>query len=327
MQKYSGIGGQAVIEGIMMRNGGQYSIAARKENGEIALTVRPYKSIIPGKTIWKIPLLRGVVSFIDSLVVGVSSLMWSADQAVEEDEKGEDGQPLPEKTEEEKAKEERQWKWIMTGTVIFSVCFSIALFMLLPFFIAGLLRKAGASDVLVNFIEAILRLAIFLGYMLLISRMKDIQRVFAYHGAEHKCINCIESGLDLNVENVMKSSRQHRRCGTSFLLIVISISIIVFLILGLFQLQSGWTRLLWRLILIPVIAGVSFEILRYAGSHEGKCINQLVKPGLALQKLVTREPDEEECEVAIKAVEAVFDWRAWQGKDGAAAKSDGADAK
>ena len=196
-----------------------------------------------------------------------------------------------------------------------------------PVLSRGTFQKAGASDVLVNFIEAILRLAIFLGYMLLISRMKDIQRVFAYHGAEHKCINCIESGLDLNVENVMKSSRQHRRCGTSFLLIVISISIIAFLILGLFGIQSGLERLLWRLILIPVIAGVSFEILRYAGSHEGKCINQLVKPGLALQKLVTREPDEEECEVAIKAVEAVFDWRAWQGKDGADAKPDGADAK
>ena len=150
--------------------------------------------------------------------------------------------------------------------------------------------------------------------MLLISRMKDIQRVFAYHGAEHKCINCIESDLDLTVENVMKSSRQHRRCGTSFLLIVISISIITFLILGLFDIKSRLWRLLWRLILIPVIAGVSYELLRYAGCHEGPVINQLVKPGLALQKLVTREPDEKECEVAIAAVEAVFDWRAWQNK-------------
>jgi uncharacterized protein YqhQ len=163
-------------------------------------------------------------------------------------------------------------------------------------------------------VEALLRLAIFLAYMLLISRMKDIQRVFAYHGAEHKCINCIESDLDLTVENVMKSSRQHRRCGTSFLLIVISISIITFLILGLFDIKSRLWRLLWRLILIPVIAGVSYELLRYAGCHEGPVINQLVKPGLALQKLVTREPDEKECEVAIAAVEAVFDWRAWQNK-------------
>jgi uncharacterized protein YqhQ len=310
MQKNSGIGGQAVIEGIMMRNGDQYSIAARKENGEIALEKRPYKSIIPGKTVWKIPLIRGMISFIDSLVVGVSSLMWSADQAVEEEE-GEGEKP---KTAEEQAKEERTWKVMMTGTVIFSVCFSIVLFMLLPFWIAGLLRGAGASNVLVHLVEALLRLGIFLAYMLLISRMKDIQRVFAYHGAEHKCINCIESDLDLTVENVMKSSRQHRRCGTSFLLIVISISIITFLILGLFDIKSRLWRLLWRLILIPVIAGVSYELLRYAGCHEGPVINQLVKPGLALQKLVTREPDEKECEVAIAAVEAVFDWRAWQNK-------------
>ena len=314
MQKNSGIGGQAVIEGIMMRNGDRYSIAARKPNGEIAMEVKPYRSVIPGKAVWKIPLLRGVVSFIDSLVIGVSCLMWSADQAVEEEETDENGKPLPPKTAEEQAKEDRQWKWLMTGTVIFSVCFSIGLFMLLPFFLAGLLRRAGAGDVLINFVEAILRLAIFLCYMLLISRMKDIQRVFAYHGAEHKCINCIEHDLDLTVENVMKSSRQHRRCGTSFLLIVISISIVTFLILGLFGIRSKLWRLLWRLILIPVIAGVSYEILRYAGCHEGKIINQLVKPGLALQKLVTREPDEKECEVAIAAVEAVFDWKKWQGK-------------
>jgi uncharacterized protein YqhQ len=261
--------------------------------------------------VWKIPLVRGVISFIDSLVVGVSSLMWSADQAVEEEEK-EDEKP---KTAEEQAKEERTWKVMMTVTVIFSVCFSIVLFMLLPFWIAGLLRNAGASNVLVHLVEAVLRLAIFLAYMLLISRMKDIQRVFAYHGAEHKCINCIESDLDLTVENVMKSSRQHRRCGTSFLLIVISISIITFLILGLFDIKSRLWRFLWRLILIPVIAGVSYELLRYAGCHEGPVINQLVKPGLALQKLVTREPDEKECEVAIAAIEAVFDWKTWQNKN------------
>ncbi len=309
MQKNSGIGGQAVIEGIMMRNGAQYSIAARKPDGEIALEVRPYKSIIPGERVWQIPLLRGVVSFIDSMVVGVTSLMWSADQAVEDEE-----EEKQKKTKQEQEKDERMWKLLLTGTVIFSVAFSIALFMLLPFFLAGALRRAGVSDVMVNFLEAILRLAIFLCYMLAISRMKDIQRVFSYHGAEHKCINCIEHDLDLTVENVMKSSRQHRRCGTSFLLIVISISIITFLILGFFNIQSGIWRLLWRLILIPVIAGISYELLRYAGCHEGGIINQLVKPGLALQKLVTREPDEAECEVAIAAIEAVFDWKEWQGK-------------
>ena len=315
MQKNSGIGGQAVIEGIMMRNGEEYSIACRKPDGEIAIVERPFKSILPWKKVNKIPLLRGVVAFIDSLVVGVSSLMWSADQAVEEEETGEDGKPAPPKSKEQQEKEDRQWKWLMTGTVIFSVCFSVLLFMLLPFWLAGLIRNTGAPEVLANFLEAILRLAIFLGYMLLISRMKDIQTVFAYHGAEHKCINCIENDLDLNVENVMKSSRQHRRCGTSFLLIVICISIIVFLLLGFAGIQSRLWKLLWRIILIPVIAGVSFEALRYAGSHEGGIVDQLVKPGLALQKLVTREPNESECEVAIAAIEKVFDWRKWQGKE------------
>ncbi len=313
MQKNSGIGGQAVMEGIMMRNADRYSISVRKPNGEIETKVDDYRSVCPWKGVWKVPLLRGVVSFIDSLVVGMSSLMFSADIAAEEDT-DESGNPLPEKTEAEKAKDDRLWKVLMTVTVIISIGFSVVLFMLLPFWLAGLMRKAGVPDVGVNLAEALLRIAIFLTYMLLISRMKDIQRVFAYHGAEHKCINCIESGMDLTVENVMKSSRQHRRCGTSFLLIVVCISVIAFLILGLFGIRSGLWRFLWRIILIPVIAGVSYEILRYGGSHDGKCINLLVQPGLRMQLLVTREPDEKMCEVAITAIESVFDWRVWQGK-------------
>ncbi len=316
MQKNSGIGGQAVMEGIMMRNADRYSISVRKPNGEIEIKTDDYKSICPWKGVWKVPLLRGVISFVDSLVVGMSSLMFSADIAAEEDETDENGAPAPEKTEAEKARDDRLWKVLMTVTVIISIGFSVVLFMLLPFFLSGLMRKAGAPEVWVSLAEAVLRLVIFLAYMLLISRMKDIQRVFAYHGAEHKCINCIESGMDLTVENVMKSSRQHRRCGTSFLLIVISISIIAFLILGLFGIRTGLMRFVWRIILIPLIAGVSYEILRYGGSHDGKCINALVKPGLKMQLLVTREPDEKMCEVAISAIEAVFDWRAWQGKPG-----------
>lgn len=311
MQRNSGIGGQAVIEGIMMRNQDRYSIAARRPDGEIETVVKPYKSVIPVKHIEKIPILRGVASFIDSLVVGISSLMWATDIAAadEEEEKAA-------KTEEQIKKEEKQWQWIMTGTVIFSVCFSVVLFMLLPYWIAGLLRRAGTPEVWINLAEALLRLVIFFLYMVIISRMKDIQRVFGYHGAEHKCINCIEGGKDLTVENVMKSSRQHRRCGTSFLLIVVCISVVAFLILGLFGIKSRLWRLLWRLILIPVIAGVSYEFLRYAAGHEGRCINVLVKPGLALQKLVTREPDEKMCEVAIRAIEEVFDWKAWQKAQG-----------
>ena len=319
-QHNSGIGGQAVLEGIMMRNRDQYSIAARKENGQIEKVVRPYKSIIPIKGIEKIPVLRGVESFIDSLVVGVSSLMWAADVVAEETE-GEDGKPLPEKTEEEKKKDERLWNLMMTGTVIFSIAFSVCLFMLLPFWLAGFLRKTGLSDVWVNLLEAILRMVIFLLYMLLISRMKDIQRVFAYHGAEHKCINCIEHNMELTPENVMKCSRQHKRCGTSFMLIVICFSIIVFLILGLFDIKSRLWRLLWRLILIPVIAGFSYELLRFAAISDSKIVCTLTKPGLALQKLVTREPDRDMCEVAITAIEAVFDWKEWQEKSFGAAET------
>ena len=312
-QHNSGIGGQAVLEGIMMRNQNQYSIAARRDDGVIELVVKPYRTIIPIKGIEKIPILRGVESFIDSLVVGVSSLMWAADVVAEETQ-GEDGKPLPEKSEEEKKKDERAWNLMMTGTVIFSIAFSVCLFMLLPFWLAGFLRNAGLSDVWVNVIEAFLRILIFLVYMLLISRMKDIQRVFGYHGAEHKCINCIEHGMELTPENVMKCSRQHKRCGTSFMLIVICCSVIVFLILGMFHIESRLWRLLWRLILIPVIAGLSYELLRYAAISDSKLVCTLTKPGLALQKLVTREPDREMCEVAIKAIEAVFDWKEWQKK-------------
>lgn len=322
MQKNSGIGGQAVIEGIMMRNGDNYSIAVRKESGEISTCVKPYKSICGWKGVWKVPILRGVVSFVDSLVVGITSLTWSADEAVEEEDsvdakEGKTSKPLTEEElKKQQEKEDRAWKWMMAGTVVFAIAFSVVLFMLLPFWLAGLLRNAGISDVLVNLAEAVLRLLIFFAYMLLISRMKDIQRTFSYHGAEHKCINCIEHNLALNVENVKASSRQHRRCGTSFMLIVIVISVIAFLILGLFGIESRLWRFLWRLILIPIIAGVSYELLRYAGSHENGVVNTLVKPGLALQKLVTREPDDAMCEVAITAVEAVFDWRAWQAEHG-----------
>ena len=312
LQKNCGIGGQAVIEGIMMRNGGEYSVACRKADGTVAMKKEPFRSVLPSEKAGKIPMVRGVVAFIDSLVVGISCLMYSADVSSEEET---DSEADTEKTEQQKKKEKREWNLVMTGTVVFSIAFSVVLFMLLPFWIAGLLGRVGASTVLINVTEALLRVLIFLGYMLLISRMKDIQRVYAYHGAEHKCINCIEHGYDLTVENVMKSSRQHRRCGTSFLLIVICISVVAFLILGIFDIRSRAMRPLWRLILIPVIAGISYEILRYAGSHEGPVINALVKPGLMLQKLVTREPDEDMCAVAISAVEAVFDWRAWQEKN------------
>ncbi len=309
MQKSSNIGGQAVMEGIMMRAGDKYSIGVRKPNGEIELTVRPYKSICSWKGAMKVPILRGVISFIDSMVVGISSLTWSAEFAAEDEEEA-----AKVKTEAEKKKEKRTWDIAMAGTVVFAIAFSVGLFILLPYFLAGILRGAGVPEVWVSVAEALLRVAIFLLYMFLISRMKDIQRVFAYHGAEHKCINCVENGWDLTVENVLRASRRHKRCGTSFLLIVIVISVICFFFVGLLGIRTPLFRLLTRLLLIPLIAGVAFEFLRLAGSSDHPVVCTLAKPGLALQGLVTREPDGQMVEVAIAAVNAVFDWREFQGK-------------
>ena len=309
MQQSSGIGGQAVLEGIMMRNGAKYAIAVRRPDKEIEVDVRDYKSVLGIKNVEKIPILRGVSAFLDSLVIGTSCTMWSAKFYDDEEEPGEEKK---EKTEAEKKKEEKQWNFLMTGTVVFSIVLAVGLFILLPYFLSRILRQFGVSETLVLLTEAVLRIVIFLAYMLLISRMKDIQRVFSYHGAEHKCINCIEHGLPLTAENVLKSSRQHKRCGTSFLLIVVVISVICFLLLGLLGITSPLWRVLVRILLIPVIAGISYELLRYAGSHDNACINFLVAPGLALQKLVTREPDKDMAEVAIRAVESVFDWESWE---------------
>lgn len=307
--KSSNIGGQAVMEGIMMRCQDRYSVGVRKPDGEIEVKVEPYKSWGKEKKLWKLPVFRGVLSFFESLVVGMKCLMYSASFLEEEEEEKASKEQL---TEEEKKKKdqkiEKQEQWMMYGTVAFSVILSIALFILLPYFIAGFLRHITKSEVLISVAEACVRMLLFLGYLLLISRMKDIQRVFMYHGAEHKCINCVEHGLELNVENVMKSSREHKRCGTSFLLFVMIVSIIFFLFI---RVSSPWLRVVVRLLLLPVIAGVSYEIIRLAGRSDNWFVTMLSKPGLALQRLTTREPEPEMAEVAIKAVEAVFDWKAY----------------
>lgn len=307
--KSSNIGGQAVMEGIMMRSGDQYSVGVRKPDGEIEVKVEPYKSWAKDKKLWKLPVFRGVVSFFESLVVGMKCLTYSASFYEDEEE---EQKKKEEMTREEKdraeAKKEKQDQWIMYGTVAFSVILSVALFIMLPYFLASLLRKVTQSEGVIAVAEACVRMLLFLGYLFLISRMKDIQRVFMYHGAEHKCINCIEHGLELNVENVMKSSREHKRCGTSFLLFVMIVSIIFFLFI---RVSSPWLRVAVRLLLMPVIAGVSYEIIRLAGRSENPVVMLLSKPGLALQKLTTREPEPDMVEVAIEAVEAVFDWKAY----------------
>lgn len=302
--KPSGIGGQAVIEGIMMRNKDKYSIAVRKPDNDIEVTVRDCK-VLTEKYKWMgYPIIRGVVSFIDSLVTGISTINYSA--SFYDD---------PEEQKKTKADEigkslfkDKFESVLMAFTVILSVFIAVGLFMLLPYFVSRLVKGYVASKTLLNFIEGLVRVAIFILYLLVISLMKDIKRTFMYHGAEHKCINCIENGARLTTENVMNSSRYHKRCGTSFLFIVMFISVVFFIFI---RVDNTALQIVIRLLLVPVIAGVSYEFIRWAGKNDNGFTMVLSKPGMWLQKLTTREPDEDMVEVAIKAVEEVFDWKAF----------------
>ena len=300
------------MEGIMMRHKDKYATAVRRPDKEIEVKVEDYKCIFGKSQFWKKPIIRGVVSFVDSLVVGTKCLMYSAEIAGDEEDEEEE-QKKAHLTEEERAaqkeKEDKQFKWLLYITVAISIVVSVAAFMLLPYALASLLQKAGASEFLITIAEAFVKLFLFMGYMILISRMKDIQRTFMYHGAEHKCINCVEHGMPLTVENVMASSRQHKRCGTSFLFLVMIVSIFLHFIFVL--VPVFWVRLLGRLLMVPVVAGISFEIIQWAGRTDSKVASVLSKPGLAMQKLTTKEPTPDMVEVAIKAVEAVFDWKTY----------------
>ena len=310
--KSSNIGGQAVMEGIMMRHKDVYSVAVRKPDKEIEVKVEDYKSILKCQGLQKLPIIRGVFNFIDSLVVGTKCLMYSATFFEDEEDLKKREQLEGEEKEKELAKKEKADKALMTGTVILSIVLSVGLFMVLPYLLASLLHRVGVSETGVTLAEAAVRIILFLSYMLLISKMQDIQRVFMYHGAEHKCINCVEHGLPLNVENVMKSSRFHKRCGTSFLFFVIIISIIFFLgFFAVVPIKTMWLRVLVRILLVPVIAGISYEVIRLAGNSDNSIVAFFSKPGMALQKLTTKEPTPDMAEVAIKAVEAVFDWKAY----------------
>lgn len=299
--KSSNIGGQAVLEGIMMRNGGRYSVAVRKTDGEIAVDVQDYRSVIPWKAPLKIPFIRGIFNFVDSLVLGMRTLMYSA--SFFEEEEGE------ELTEAEAAKQEKQEKMIMYVTMAAAVVIAAALFMVLPYFLSSFVEKYTSSRAAMTIFEGVIRVAIFLLYIFFISRTKDIKRTFMYHGAEHKCINCIEHGLELNVENVRKSSKQHKRCGTSFLFFVMIVSIIFCFFITT---DSQVLRVVIRIALFPLIAGVSYEIIRLAGNSDNFLVNLLSRPGMWVQNMTTKEPDDSMIEVGIRAVEEVFDWRAWQ---------------
>lgn len=299
--KSSNIGGQAVLEGVMMKNGDQYAVAVRKPDGEIALQKEVYDGIVKWKKLTKIPFVRGIFSFVDSLVLEMKTLSYSASFFEEEEEE--------ELTEKEAAKKEKQENLIMGITMACSVVIAVAIFMVLPYLLSNLLKPFVPGRFARTVIEGIVRIVLFIVYILLISKMKDIQRVFMYHGAEHKCINCIEHGMDLTVENVRKSSKQHKRCGTSFLFFVLFVSIIVCFFITT---ESPVLRVLLRIALLPVIAGISYEIIRLAGNTEHPVVELLSKPGLALQNLTTKEPDDDMIEVAICSVEAVFDWKKYQ---------------
>lgn len=314
--KSSGIGGQAVIEGVMMKNKNRYAVAVRKPDNEIEVMVKETDMLSDKYKILKVPVIRGVYNFIASLATGMSTLTYSAGFYSEEDESDHtDKKSVEEKSAEKKSAKEKngkendkQDKLIMAGTVALSVVLAVLVFMIAPYCVSRLFSLFLKNETAIILIEGLVRLVFFIIYVKMISLMNDIKRVFMYHGAEHKCINCVEHGMELTVENVMASSKEHKRCGTSFLLLVMCISMVFFMFI---RVSSPFLRLLFRLLLIPVIAGVSYEVLRYAGNTDSKFMDIVSRPGLMLQRLTTKEPDEAMVEVAIASVEAVFDWRAY----------------
>ncbi len=308
--KSSGIGGQAVLEGIMMKNKDKYAVAVRKPDNEIALDVKDYKGLTKGNKILNLPFVRGVFNFIDSMVLGIKTLTYSAEFFEEEEKLTED--TVADKAVKSVFKEKTE-SVLMGLTVFVSILLSVALFIVLPYLISDFVTRVISinSNALVAVVEGVVRIMIFILYIVLISKMKDIQRVFMYHGAEHKCINCIENGYELNVDNVRISSRLHKRCGTSFLLLVMFFSIVSFIIISVLlpEEASRLTKVGVRLLLIPFIASLSYEVIRLAGRSENILVKIISYPGMMLQKLTTKEPEDAMIEVAIVSVEAVFDWK------------------
>ena len=296
------IGGQAVIEGVMMKNKDQYAVAVRKPDQTIETKVEIYESLGERIPFFRIPIVRGVVNFIESLVIGMKTLTYSASFYEEDEETQKDSQA-------EKAAKKGGEGILMFFSVMISVILAVGLFILLPAWISEYIRHGIDNNVVVALLEGVIRLAIFLLYVFAISQMKDIKRVFMYHGAEHKTINCLEAGVPLTPENVMKFSRFHKRCGTSFLFLVMIISILFFMVMNV---DSAVLRIVLRLLLVPVIAGVSYEVLRLAGKNDSLIIKIISAPGLWVQRMTTREPELDMLEVAIASVEGVLDWRAYQ---------------
>ena len=296
------IGGQAVIEGVMMKNMDRYAVSVRKPNGKIETKVEECVSFAEKHPLFQLPVFRGMANFLESMVIGMKTLNYSASFYEDEEEQTES------RTEQllEKILGEKAEKIIMGIVLVFSLAISIGLFMILPYIASEALGKLIRNEYVILFMEGIIRIAIFLGYIVLISRMEDIKRVFMYHGAEHKTINCLEAGVPVTPENVDNFSRLHKRCGTSFIFIVMIISMVFFFFI---RVDTIWLRIVLRLLFLPLVAGVSYEFIRLAGSSDHPLVQIFSKPGLALQKLTTKEPDHSMIEVAIASVEGVFDWR------------------
>ena len=296
------IGGQAVIEGVMMKNMDRYAVSVRKPNGKIETKVEECVSFAEKHPLFQLPVFRGMANFLESMVIGMKTLNYSASFYEDEEEQTES------RTEQllEKILGEKAEKIIMGIVLVFSLAISIGLFMILPYIASEALGKLIRNEYVILFMEGIIRIAIFLGYIVLISRMEDIKRVFMYHGAEHKTINCLEAGVPLTPENVDNFSRLHKRCGTSFIFIVMIISMVFFFFI---RVDTIWLRIVLRLLFLPLVAGVSYEFIRLAGSSDHPLVQIFSKPGLALQRLTTKEPDHSMIEVAIASVEGVFDWR------------------
>lgn len=318
--KSSGIGGQAVLDGVMMRYKEKIAVAVRKPDGSIEVGTQVSYTPSQKHKFFRLPIIRGIVSFIYSLVIGIKTLSYSADFDLEEEEQNISAKANTDVTQvkETKMEEKETSKGevaLLSVSMVLGLIIALVLFLFLPYWISDLIVRFTGLDspTLLAIIEGVLKLAIFIGYIAAISLMKDIKRTFMYHGAEHKCINCIETGHELTVDNVMAASRQHRRCGTSFIIYVLVLSIIFFIFI---RFDKTWLRVLVRLLLIPIIAGVSYEFIQWAGNSDSKAAAILSKPGLWVQGLTTREPDREMAEVGIASVEAVFDWRGYLREQG-----------
>lgn len=297
---YSGIGGQAVLEGVMMRNNSQYAVAVRRPDGEIAVDVESCRRGTQGNSLKKLPIIRGIFNFIDSLVLGMKVLNFSSSFYEEEEEETKFDKAM------KKLLGNRAEKVITTLVMFFAIAIAVGIFIVAPYLICCLFEKYIRNSSLMMILEGCIRIVFFLLYAGGISMIKDIRRVYQYHGAEHKCINCIERGRPLNVGNVMRSSRLHKRCGTSFIFFVLLVSIVLF---SFIRVSNVWERVFFRILLMPMVAGISYEIIRLAGYYDNILIRILSAPGMLIQRLTTKEPDKDMVEVAIASVEAVFDWR------------------